>query len=85
MPTLTLQERQEREAEVRRMLDEGLTVNEMARKLGVSQQSMSKFLKRRGWETQKAVAEKVAEERKAKRKGMAKEVIDRSAVVSHKG
>lgn len=85
MPTLTLQERHEREAEVRRMLDEGLTVNEMARKLGVSQQSMSKFLKRRGWETQKAVAEKVAEERKAKRKGMAKEVIDRSAAVSHKG
>ena len=47
--TLTIKERAEMEAQYRRMLDDGLTVRQIADKLGISTQAVRKFLKVRGW------------------------------------
>lgn len=47
--TLTNEQRTAREIEVRRLLDEGSNVAEIARKLNVSRQAVKQFCVIRGW------------------------------------
>ena len=54
---LSEDEKIKREEQVSRMISEGKTVNQMARELGLTGQSVWKFLKVRGWMT-KAMEEK---------------------------
>lgn len=56
------QERANRERVILDMLNRGMSQNEMARDLGVTPQSIHKFLKTRGWKTAAMVQ---MEERKA--------------------
>lgn len=48
--TLTIKERAEREQAYLQMIDKGMSVAEMAEKLGISKQAVRKFLKLRGWQ-----------------------------------
>lgn len=47
--TMTIEQRRRREAEVLAMIDDGLTVQQMASRLGVTPQAVRKFLNLRGW------------------------------------
>ena len=47
--TLTIQERAKLEERYMAMIDDGLTVAEMAEKLEVTQQAVRKFMKLRNW------------------------------------
>lgn len=49
--SLTAQQRQKREEQIKDMLKRELSLSEMSRELGVTSQSIHKFLVRRGWET----------------------------------
>ena len=48
---MTALKRLEREKRIKEMIEEGMSVSQMARELGISQQSVWKFLKVRGWKT----------------------------------
>lgn len=84
---MTAQDKMKREAQVKVLIEEGLSINEMAAKFGCSQQAMQRFLKLRGWRTKAAVKrdggstvpdeDPVKAERKARRAAM-KEIVDRS-------
>ena len=50
-------ERTEREDKVRAMIDKGMSLNEIARELNLSSQSVHKFITLRGWKTQAAQAQ----------------------------
>ena len=93
MATMTAQQKLEREKIVRELIDEGLSINEIAERVGVRQQSMQKFLKARGWKTRNMLERDEAmtvqnspekQARREKRKAM-KETVDRSGAVSDKG
>lgn len=58
----TYEERIEREKQVKKMIDEGKSQNEIAREFDVTPQSIHKFLKVRGWKTKgaKAIAQRKA-------------------------
>ncbi len=77
--TMTHRERIEREGKVKTMLEEGLTINQMARELDLAPQSVQRFLKVRGWQTNFMKAQSPTnvdpkkEERKAARRAMKKE------------
>jgi predicted transcriptional regulator len=88
MRAATKADKKQRATEVRAMLDEGASLNDIAKHFDLTQQAVAKFLKVRGWRTAEAlrrdgvttpeVAEKerIKAERKARRQGM-KEVVDR--------
>lgn len=94
MSTMTDRQKKQREVQVREMLDRGLTLSQMARELGITSQSVHKFLTVRGWQTE-AMKEKAGGamtvqqdqdklERIARRKAM-KETVDRSGSNRQKG
>ena len=56
MATMTVKERKDREVKVKELLAEGMSLGEMSRALGVSQQSVHKFLLLRGWQTPEMAA-----------------------------
>ena len=86
-----------REEQVRKMIEDGLNMAEMARKLGITPQSVSKFLKLRKWDKDvkkgaprtrgpNPVDPEVAA-RKAARKEARKKInssVDRSGAKRHK-
>lgn len=94
MQRMTAQERLKREAQVKQMVEDGLSINEIAKEVGVTGQSIQKFLKVRGWKTRtirereglaSAPEEDPAKaERRARRAAM-KQTVDRSGSVSQKG
>ena len=49
---LTLQETKEREDAVQAMIADGLTLREIANKLGVRVEAARRFMQLRGWETE---------------------------------
>lgn len=49
--SLSYQETKEREKQVRALIDEGLSVVDIARNLSIRPETVRKFLKVRGWET----------------------------------
>jgi lambda repressor-like predicted transcriptional regulator len=80
---LTYQEKLDREVDIKKLLDKGMSLSQMSRELGISQQSVHKFLNVRGWGTvemkkRKAIAARELEPeriaRKAARKKMKTEV-----------
>jgi len=86
-----------REEQVRKMIDEGMIVADMARKLGITPQSVSKFLKVRGWDRDvrkgapstrepKSVDPEAAARRAARREARKKmnSSVDRSGAGRHK-
>ena len=96
---LSYHEIKEREAVVKDMIDRGMSLSEMARELDITQQSVHKFLRVRGWKTAGTVArlaaqdpEALAKEQalEAKRKARAEkrklmtETVDRSGAGRHK-
>ena len=52
--SFTKEERKTRETVVLEMINEGMTVRQMAAKLDCSTQAMHNFLNRRGWKVKKA-------------------------------
>ena len=91
---LDARQRMKREASVKEWLEQGMSINQIAGELGVSQQSVHNFLRRRGWKTKEALRrsggevrveeDRAAAERRARRAAM-KETVDRSGTVSQKG
>ena len=79
---LTYQEIKKREEQVQKLLDEGKSISQMAVIIGITQQSMHKFLTVRGWQTayMKSKGKKkkkgATEEQKAARRAL-KKVVDR--------
>lgn len=53
MPSLTKREREAREALVLSLIEQGMNQPEIAEVLGVTQQSVSEFLRQRGWSVKK--------------------------------
>ena len=90
----TYQQVKEREVKVLQMIEDGLLVAEMARELGITPQSVHKFLKVRGWKAKnkggsgsyaldKKNADPVRQARKEERKKM-NSSVDRSGAKRHK-
>ena len=48
---LTLKETRKREDQIKKWIDQGLTINDMAQRLEVRPEAVRKFLKVREWET----------------------------------
>ena len=65
MPAMTYQAKRKHEEEVRRLISEGFSQSQIARELGITAQSVQKFLKLRGLETDPAKALRLAREKKA--------------------
>ena len=87
MATFTYRQRLEREAQVKQMVDEGLSIGQIARQLEISQQAVAGFLKVRGWKTKGMLENETAEVRKAERRAERRKInttVDRSGVKSHK-
>lgn len=51
MSTLTLEQRHDREEQIKAMLVKGMSHGQIAVEIGISPQSVQKFLSRRGWKT----------------------------------
>lgn len=88
MATLTNEERAKREAVIKELLSEGKSTGEIGRALGVSQQSVHKFITLRGWKTACMPGSPQDIERQArieKRRAMPPSGIDRSGAVRDKG
>lgn len=93
MSTLTHNARQEKERKIRQLLDEGKSLSEIGRIMGTTSQSVHKFLNVRGWKT-KVMLERngdvapeidaAKEARKAARRAMPKDIVDRSGSVGQK-
>ena len=49
MAGMTLKEREEREALIKQLLEEGKTRRQIAEEIGISTQSLHVFMKTRGW------------------------------------
>lgn len=54
MKTLTAKQKQDREKEIKAMVDSGASLNDMAKHFDLTQQAVHKFLKVRGWKTAEA-------------------------------
>ena len=91
MATMTIQQRREREVLIAKYLEDGLSLSQIARELGVSQQSVHKFLTVRGWRTAEmqvrsgingtgARSSAETAKKKAARKAMKPDAVDRSGV-----
>ena len=62
--SLSYQETKEREAKVKGLIDEGMSVVDIARELDLRPETVRKFLKVRGWETHGMRDYRLAEEQK---------------------
>lgn len=69
---MTAAQTTKRETLIKGLIDDGLTVNQIARRLDVSQQAIRKFINLRGWKTSTDVKVEEKEDRKAKRRAMKK-------------
>ena len=90
MATFTHRQREERQERVQKMIEDGMSLSEMARELEISQQAVHDFLKVRGWKT-KAMKQREpdpeVEARKAARKAARQKIksaVDRSGSKRHK-
>lgn len=90
-------EMQEREAKVEKMIEDGMIMADMARELGITPQSVQKFLRTRGWQdrvvkggnspqTGKKLDPKIAARKEARKEARKKmtEAVDRSGAGNHK-